>query len=105
MVFLRKNGALGIEKCFLMSVEKVLSEVEASRKELAEGCSQLIQRPSQHPEGNTVECVKYIEEYFKELGIPTEIHQNNPAKPNIVARVKGTTKRRIMWLGHLDVVP
>jgi len=105
VVFLRKNGALDVEKCSLMSVKKVLSKVEASRKELAEVCSQLIQRPSQHPEGSTVECVEYIEEYFRKLGIPAEVYTNNPAKPNIVARIKGTTNQRIMWLGHLDVVP
>jgi len=103
--FFKENAPLSIKKGSLMSVRKVLSEMEASRKELAEVCSQLIQRPSQHPEGSTVECVKYIEDYFKELGIPTEIHTNNPAKPNIVARIKGATNRRVMWLGHLDAVP
>jgi succinyl-diaminopimelate desuccinylase len=88
-----------------MSVEKVLTKIEDSRKELAELCSQLIQFPSQHPEGKTVECVAYIKDYLDELGIPNEIQKNKPEKPNILAQIKGTTGRRIMWLGHLDVVP
>jgi len=88
-----------------MSVEEVLSKVEAARRELAEVCSQLVQRPSQHPEGRTEECVAYIKDYFDELGIPTEIYERKEGKPNIVARIRGTTERRIMWIGHLDVVP
>ncbi|MCD6263235.1 ArgE/DapE family deacylase [Candidatus Bathyarchaeota archaeon] len=88
-----------------MSVEEVLSKVESARRELAEVCSQLVQRPSQHPEGRTEECVAYIKDYFDELGIPTEIYERKEGKPNIVARIRGTTERRIMWIGHLDVVP
>jgi len=88
-----------------MSVEEILAKIEDSRKELTELCSQLIQRPSQHPEGKTDRCVTYIKDYFDELDIPNEIHKNKPEKPNIVARIRGTTDRRIMWLGHLDVVP
>ena len=88
-----------------MSVEKVLSEVEASRRELAELCSELIQRPSQHPEGKTEDCVAYIKEYFDQLGIPTKIYQRTEGKPNIVAQIEGTMDRRILWVGHLDVVP
>lgn len=88
-----------------MSVERVLSEVEASRRELAELCSGLIQRPSQHPEGKTEDCVAYIKEYFDKLGIPTEIYKRTEGKPNIVAKIEGTTERRILWVGHLDVVP
>ena len=88
-----------------MSVENVLSKIDSHRKELAEVCSQLIQRPSAHPEGRTVECVAYIKGYFDELGIPNEVHKRNDEKPNIVSRIEGTGETRIMWVGHLDVVP
>jgi succinyl-diaminopimelate desuccinylase len=88
-----------------MSVKDILSKVDSQRKELAEVCSQLIQRPSAHPEGRTVECVAYIKQYFDDLGIPNEVHKRNDDKPNIVGRIKGTSKTRIMWVGHLDVVP
>ena len=86
-------------------IKEIESEIEASRGEIAEVCSQLVQRQSPHPEGRTVECVSYIKDYFKELGIKTEIHTRNSEKPNIVAHLRGESKRTIMWLGHLDVVP
>ena len=88
-----------------MSIQKILTRVNDFREELAEVCSQLIQRPSAHPEGRTVECVKYIEDYFKEIGIPTNIYKKTENKPNIVAHIKGVGEKKIAWIGHLDVVP
>lgn len=88
-----------------MSVDKMLLKVEDYRNELAKVCSQLIQRPSAHPEGKTIECVEYIKIYFDDLGIPNEVYKNDDKKPNIVARIKGTGNKKIMWVGHLDVVP
>ncbi|MCW4039022.1 MAG: hypothetical protein NWF13_09850, partial [Candidatus Bathyarchaeota archaeon] len=89
----------------MMSVEEVFTHIEKHRRELAEVCSQLIQRPSAHPEGRTAECVTYIQDYFDQLGIPHEVFRRNEEKPNIVVRVKGTGNKKIMWVGHLDVVP
>ena len=86
-------------------IKGLASEIESARGEVAEVCSQLVQRPSPHPEGRTVECVKYIQEFFKELGIKTVVHARNSEKPNIVAHLEGESERTIIWLGHLDVVP
>jgi succinyl-diaminopimelate desuccinylase len=86
-------------------IDKVFSQITKRRGELAAVCSQLIQRPSAHPEGRTVACVSYIQDYFDQIGIPTEVFMRHKDKPNIVARVKGTGNQKIMWVGHLDVVP
>jgi succinyl-diaminopimelate desuccinylase len=88
-----------------MSFKKVFSQIENYRSELMEICSKLIQFPSSHPEGRTVECVAYIKDYFDHLGISTEIYQRNKNKPNIVAKIKGSGNSKIIWVGHLDVVP
>jgi succinyl-diaminopimelate desuccinylase len=88
-----------------MTVKKATSKLEQYRSELAEICSQLIQRPSAHPEGKTVECVSYIEAYFERWGVRTEIFKTNEDKPNLVARVGQGMGKKIVWVGHLDVVP
>jgi succinyl-diaminopimelate desuccinylase len=88
-----------------MSVERAFLKIEDYREELAEVCSRLIQCPSAHPEGSTVECVEYIKDYFDTLGIYNEVYKKNDEKPNIVARIKGAGTKKIMWVGHLDVVP
>ncbi|MFB0558908.1 MAG: M20 family metallopeptidase [Candidatus Bathyarchaeia archaeon] len=88
-----------------MSFEKVLLEAEKAREEVAELCSGLVRFNSAHPEGRTDECVEYIKRYLDEHGIENETHSNNPKKPNIVAKLQGSSKRKILWVGHLDVVP
>jgi succinyl-diaminopimelate desuccinylase len=88
-----------------MSFKKILSEAEAAEDEVAGLCSGLVRFNSAHPEGRTTECVAYIKDYFDKHGIENEIQSNNPVKPNIVGRVRGTSGRRILWVGHLDVVP
>jgi succinyl-diaminopimelate desuccinylase len=88
-----------------MSYKKVKTEAEKAQDEVAELCSGLVKLNSAHPEGKTDECVAYIKEYLDRHGIENEIHANDPVKPNIVARISGTSDRRILWVGHLDVVP
>jgi succinyl-diaminopimelate desuccinylase len=88
-----------------MSFNKIIREAELAKKEVAELCSKLIQFNSAHPEGRTDECVSYIKDYMDKHGIKTEIHSKTPTKPNIVAKIPGKSKRRILWVGHLDVVP
>ena len=87
-----------------MSLKKIIEEAEGSAKEVAEVTSDLIKFNSSHPAGRTVECVEYIEKYFDRHGIPSEIHAKDPNKPNIVGKI-GSRGKKILWLGHLDVVP
>jgi len=88
-----------------LSFDKVVSEAELARKEVAELCSHLVSFNSAHPEGRTDECVAFIKRYLDEHGIANEVHSRNPLKPNIVAKIPGESKRRVLWVGHLDVVP
>ena len=88
-----------------MSFEKIKIQAKEAREEVAELCSNLVKFNSAHPEARTDECVAYIKKYLNKHGIENEIHSINPLKPNIVAKIKGTTDRKILWVGHLDVVP
>lgn len=88
-----------------MSFEKIITQAEDAREEVAELCSKLVQINSSHPEGRTDQCVAYIKEYLDRHGIENEIHSKDPLKPNLVAKIKGTTDRKILWVGHMDVVP
>ncbi|MGD2201035.1 MAG: ArgE/DapE family deacylase [Candidatus Bathyarchaeota archaeon] len=86
-------------------LKEIKVEAEKAEGEVAELCSSLIKFNSAHPEAHTDKCVAYIKEYFEEQGIENQIHSKNPNKPNIVAKLRGTTERKILWVGHLDVVP
>lgn len=88
-----------------MSVSKVFAEADKTSKEVAELTSGLVKFNSAHPEGRTDEIVPYIAEYLEKYGIEHEVHAEDPKKPNIVAKLPGRSDHKILWLGHIDVVP
>lgn len=88
-----------------MSFEKAVKEASETYDEVAELCSGLTKFNSAHPDGSTVECVDYIKKYLDKHGIENEVHARDKNKPNIVAKIKGSVDRTILWAGHLDVVP
>jgi len=89
----------------VLSFDEVVSEAEQTRGEVTELCSRLVRFNSAHPEGRTDECVAFIREYMDGHGIRNKVHQNDPLKPNLVAEIPGKSGRKILWVGHLDVVP
>jgi succinyl-diaminopimelate desuccinylase len=85
--------------------KKVISKAGKTEREVADLCSGLIKYNSAHPVARTDECVDYIKKYMDKHGVNTEIHSQNPLKPNIVAKIEGITDKNVLWVGHLDVVP
>lgn len=88
-----------------MDLKEVLKLAEATSEEVATLTSGLVKFNSAHPDGYTDEAVDYIKAYCDKHGIENEVHADDPKKPNIVARIKGTGSKKILWVGHLDVVP
>src|ERR1700733_6775843 len=55
--------------------------------------------------GNETKAVEYIKRVLEENGIPTKTFALDPARANLVARLKGSgSKRPILILAHTDVV-
>ncbi|HEX5280763.1 MAG TPA: M20/M25/M40 family metallo-hydrolase [Micropepsaceae bacterium] len=55
--------------------------------------------------GHETLAVNYLKQVFEAAGIPAEIFALNPARANLVARIKGNgTKRPLLLLAHTDVV-
>lgn len=56
--------------------------------------------------GNETKAVNYIRGVLESAGIPTKTFAQNPARANIVARLKGNgAKKPLLILAHTDVVP
>ena len=50
-------------------------------------------------------AVDYLKGVFAEAGIPTQVFAMDPARPNLVARIRGNGKKRpVLLLAHTDVV-
>jgi acetylornithine deacetylase/succinyl-diaminopimelate desuccinylase-like protein len=65
----------------------------------------LLRLDTSSPPGNETRAVEYLKGVFEKEGIPYQIFAKDPARANIVARIKGNGKKRpILILGHTDVV-
>lgn len=60
---------------------------------------------TQNPPGQTGAVIDWLDARFGELGLSTERHAVDPAKPNLVARLPGKTDRVLCLNGHVDTVP
>ena len=88
-----------------MSVSKIFAEADKAGKEVTELTSGLVKFNTAHPEGRTDEIVPYKAQYLEKHGIEHDVYAQDPKKPNIVAKLPGKSKSKILWMGHVDVVP
>jgi acetylornithine deacetylase/succinyl-diaminopimelate desuccinylase-like protein len=65
----------------------------------------LLRLDTSSPPGNETRAVDYLKQVFEKEGIHYQVFAKDPSRANIVARIKGTGKKRpILVLGHTDVV-
>jgi acetylornithine deacetylase/succinyl-diaminopimelate desuccinylase-like protein len=65
----------------------------------------LIQIDSTDPPGNETRVVDYVRKVFDAEGIPYIVAAKDPARANIIARLKGNgAKRPLLIVGHSDTV-
>ena len=67
--------------------------------------TQLIKFDTSDPPGNEAPAAEYLRQVLEQEGIAVEVFSLEPHRPNVVARLKGTGKRRpLLVMGHTDVV-
>lgn len=65
----------------------------------------LLRFDTSDPPGAEKPAVDYLKQVLDREGIATEVFAIDPARPNLVARLKGTGRKRpLLVMGHLDVV-
>ena len=78
---------------------------KAQEAEILRHHSALVQIDSSNPPGNETLVVNYLKKVFDAEGIPSQIFALDPARANLVARIKGSgSKRPILVMAHTDVV-
>ena len=79
---------------------------EKARVEVVHLLSDLIKIDTQDPPGNESKVAHYIQGVLKSEGIESELLEPVPGRASIVARLKGSGKKRpLLLMGHEDVVP
>ncbi len=65
----------------------------------------LVQLDTSSPPGNETRAVDYLKRTFEAEGIPVKTFALDPARANLVARIKGNgSKRPLLLMSHTDVV-
>ncbi|MFL5580140.1 MAG: M20/M25/M40 family metallo-hydrolase [Gemmatimonadaceae bacterium] len=65
----------------------------------------LLRMDTSDPPGNEQPAVAYLRQVLEREGIPVEVYALEPNRPNLVARLKGSSRKRpILVMGHTDVV-
>lgn len=76
---------------------------QAQRAEILNHYRDLVQIDTRS--GHETLAVNYLRQVFETAGIPVETFALNPARANLVARIKGNGKKRpLLLLAHTDVV-
>ncbi|MBW2604450.1 MAG: M20/M25/M40 family metallo-hydrolase [Deltaproteobacteria bacterium] len=71
----------------------------------AEILQNLIRFDTTNPPGKEAECIDYINRLIRSAGIDTRILYQDPARPNLICRIKGNGNAPPLLLyGHVDVV-
>ena len=80
-------------------------DFDAARDEAVKILSGFIQVDTTNPPGNETKGAEYLKKFLDREGIPSEILALEPARGNLVARLKGSGRKRpLLLMGHTDVV-
>jgi acetylornithine deacetylase/succinyl-diaminopimelate desuccinylase-like protein len=67
--------------------------------------TQLIKFDTSDPPGNEAPAAEYLKKVLEQEGIPVEVFALESHRPNVVARLEGSGKKRpLLIMGHTDVV-
>ena len=78
---------------------------EKQKAETLQHFRALVQIDTTSPPGNETKAVEYLKRVLEAEGIPTQTFALDPARANLVARLKGNgSKRPLLLMAHTDVV-
>lgn len=86
-------------------VPEVLNEIERREKEVSTLCSKLIRLRSDNPPGDVSEVAEFVAEYMRSRGLKVEIVEPERGRTNVIGVLEGKGDKKLLFNGHLDVVP
>lgn len=87
------------------ALEDTLARIDRLGDDLAALTSRLVRIPTVNPPGQTTDLVAAMAGYFAERRIEATVHEMAPGKPSLRAMLPGRGEGKLLWLGHIDVVP
>lgn len=78
---------------------------EGLKKEVTDLLVKLIKIDTTNPPGNETKAAELLYDYLSSEGYEPEILERFEGRGNIMASLKGNSRKRLVLLSHLDVVP
>ena len=85
--------------------QSALPDFAEAQDEAVQFLSGLVKIDTSNPPGNETRAAEYIKNALAAEGITAQIYESVPGRGNLVARLKGSGKKKpLLLMGHLDVV-
>jgi acetylornithine deacetylase/succinyl-diaminopimelate desuccinylase-like protein len=108
---LRASGFAGALALAAVALAPVLAQApsqpdwKALEDEIMRHYQAVMRIDTRNPPGNEHLAVEYLKGVFDQAGIPSQVFALDPNRSNIVARLKGSGRKRpLLIMGHTDVV-
>jgi len=89
----------------VLSHSQTAPDFTSAQAEAVKFLGELVKIDTSNPPGNETRAAEYIKSVLAAQGIPAQIFESASGRGNVVARIKGTGKKKpLLLMGHLDVV-
>ncbi|MBD3227187.1 MAG: ArgE/DapE family deacylase [Candidatus Lokiarchaeota archaeon] len=90
-----------------LSEDLIIEEIEKNKDEIIEFCQKIIKTDSINPPGNEANVAKIIKMLLEENNIECQYIDMGNNRANLIATLKGkeSGKKKLLFNGHMDVVP
>jgi acetylornithine deacetylase/succinyl-diaminopimelate desuccinylase-like protein len=88
-----------------LSRAQAAPDFKAAQTEAVKFLGDLVKIDTSNPPGNETRAAEYIKSVLAAEGISAQVFESAPGRGNVVARIKGSGKKKpLLLMGHLDVV-
>ena len=89
----------------VLSHAQTAPDFTSAQAEAVKFLGELVKIDTSNPPGNETRAAEYIKSVLAAEGITAQVFESAPGRGNVVARIKGTGKKKpLLLMGHLDVV-
>ncbi|HEX3746052.1 MAG TPA: M20/M25/M40 family metallo-hydrolase [Bryobacteraceae bacterium] len=94
-----------MRRAFLVLLLSFCGPIHAQNEELLQHLQAILRIDTTDPPGNETKVAEYIKSVFEKEGIPVTLAAQDPARANVIARLRGNgSKRPILLMAHEDTV-
>jgi len=88
-----------------VSLSAAAPDFDAAHREVVAKLQDFIRIDTSNPPGNETKAAEFLKAFLDKEGIPSEIVALDPKRGSLIARLKGSGKKRpLLLMGHTDVV-